>query len=57
MRESRTLGSVRGGRGNPVPYRDCKMLLQGRLVLGSSAVQEGLPSRTPHGRNATSACG
>ena len=22
VRESRTLGSVRGGRGNPVPYRD-----------------------------------
>jgi hypothetical protein len=22
MRESRTSGSARGGRGNPVPYRD-----------------------------------
>jgi hypothetical protein len=32
VRESRTPGSVRGGRGNPVPYRDDER--QRRAVAG-----------------------
>jgi hypothetical protein len=35
MRASRTYGSVRGDRGNPVPYRDCTFRLHGdRLECG-----------------------
>ena len=32
MRESRTSGSVRGGRGNPVPYRYVR---QAKLALSN----------------------
>ena len=42
MRESRTSGSLRGGRGNPVPYRYiCSAL---RLVF-SSVNHRALPWR------------
>ena len=41
MRESRTPGSVRGGRGNPVPYRDPS----GKVLTGRP------PQRTSTFRN------
>ncbi len=41
MRESRSHGSVRGDRGNPVPYRECS----GYPGLGMDLTGSPMPTR------------
>jgi hypothetical protein len=45
VRESRTPGSERGGRGNPVPYRDCLCRMRHKHVWTKPlSRQSSLPS-------------
>jgi len=49
MRESRPYGSVRGDRGNPVPYRDHVSVATLYRHVGKRGAGDGGPDAPAHG--------